>query len=339
MNKNIFTMLATVAILAVVFTSCRNDDEDPYTPDTPDPIEVEGVNFDWPTASMEVGEEMALTVVVTPADATDAELTWTSSAPTVVTVVDGVLTAVATGTVTITATAGEFDDEITITVVAVPTPTQCGSLESPPFPEGLGTVTFISDETWTIGGLTWSDAVRATGADKTSYAGGSSPNFLSDGRHNRGGTMSIPLPTPPWNETVEVNFESHLFSWAAVINYRNELCPPGWRVPRAEDFQTLFEALGGTGTALVISEDIENKLLSEWGGEFTGQCNISGALTETGITGSYWSLTEIEGQPMQAVAFRFGRMMNMADWSTNNHSIMPRATGTKMTGMTVRCVR
>jgi len=344
MNKNIFTMIATVAILAVVFTSCRNDDEDPYTPDTPDPIEVEGVSFDWPTASMEVGEEMTLTVVVTPADADNAELTWTSSASTVVTVVDGVLTAVATGTATITATAGEFDDEIIITVVAVPT-NSCGSLESPSL--DLGTVSFITDRTWEIGDLTWSDAVKATGTNKTTFAGGSSPNFLSDGRTNVGGTMTVSISTPPWSQTVEVNFESHLFSWAAVLNYRNELCPPGWRVPRVEDFEALFHALGGTGTGQV-SEEVFNRFIEDWGGELTGMGNMDGNLTGAGggnhgLAGFYWSVTEATtNSTMLGYHLRIGRGANPAGmpWDPQvDNTINTRTTVGKANGMTVRCVR
>ena len=69
-------------------------------------VDVTGINLDKTEASMTVGgDALTLTATVAPANATNKTVTWTTSDPTVATVTNGVVTAVAAGTATITATA------------------------------------------------------------------------------------------------------------------------------------------------------------------------------------------------------------------------------------------
>ena len=75
----------------------------------PDPspiIAVTGVSITPKSLQMEVGAQAALEAAVTPSDATDKTLTWKSKNPAVVTVKDGIITAVAPGTAEIIVTAG-----------------------------------------------------------------------------------------------------------------------------------------------------------------------------------------------------------------------------------------
>ena len=77
-------------------------------------VDVTGVTLSQTAASMTVGgEAVTLTATVAPDDATDKTVTWTSSDPSVATVADGVVTAVAAGTATITATATNGTDDTT----------------------------------------------------------------------------------------------------------------------------------------------------------------------------------------------------------------------------------
>ena len=64
-----------------------------------------GITLDKTTAELAEGETLTLTATVTPEDATDKTVTWTSSDETVATVVDGVVTALKAGKATITAKA------------------------------------------------------------------------------------------------------------------------------------------------------------------------------------------------------------------------------------------
>ena len=67
-------------------------------------IEETGVTLDNSTLDIGVGDTATLTATVTPDNATDKTVTWTSSDDTVATVENGVVTGVKAGTATITAT-------------------------------------------------------------------------------------------------------------------------------------------------------------------------------------------------------------------------------------------
>ena len=82
---------------------------------------VSGVALDKTSAELQVGKTLTLTATVTPDNATDKAVAWTSSNDAVATVdADGVVTAKAEGTATITATAGGKTATCTVTVKAAP---------------------------------------------------------------------------------------------------------------------------------------------------------------------------------------------------------------------------
>ena len=84
-----------------------------YGYENPTTVNVTGITLSQTEAAVTIGgETLTLTATVAPDDATDKTVTWTSSDPTVATVANGVVTAVAAGTATITATAtnGTPDD-------------------------------------------------------------------------------------------------------------------------------------------------------------------------------------------------------------------------------------
>lgn len=81
-------------------------------------VPVTGVTVAPASGSIEVGDTLNLTATVTPSDATNPAVTWTSSDEAVATVSGGVVTGVATGTATITATTedGSYTATATVTV-------------------------------------------------------------------------------------------------------------------------------------------------------------------------------------------------------------------------------
>lgn len=92
-------------------------------------VDVNGLSLEPSTASIPVGgEPLTLTPTVSPDNATDKTVTWTTSDASVATVADGVVTAVAAGTATITATATNGTDDTsddktaTCAVTVVPAP-------------------------------------------------------------------------------------------------------------------------------------------------------------------------------------------------------------------------
>ena len=68
-------------------------------------VSVTGITIDKTAATMSVNDTLTLTATVSPDDATDKTVTWSTSNPDVATVENGVVTAVGKGTTTITATA------------------------------------------------------------------------------------------------------------------------------------------------------------------------------------------------------------------------------------------
>ncbi len=80
-------------------------------------VAVSGITLSHAEASLVEGETLTLTATVSPADATDMTVTWSSSNGAVATVDDnGKLTAVAEGTATITAKAGDKEATCVVTV-------------------------------------------------------------------------------------------------------------------------------------------------------------------------------------------------------------------------------
>ena len=87
----------------LVLLSCGGKKDDPVEPAA---VEVNGITISASTLSLEPGQQTTLTAQVSPADATDPAVTWTSSSPGIASVADGVVTAVAAGDAVITASAG-----------------------------------------------------------------------------------------------------------------------------------------------------------------------------------------------------------------------------------------
>lgn len=86
---------------------------------TPTPIPVTGVSLDQQTATIQLEETLQLTATVAPSDATNKEVTWTTSDNTIATVSStGLVTAAAEGevTITVTTTDGNFTDTCSVTV-------------------------------------------------------------------------------------------------------------------------------------------------------------------------------------------------------------------------------
>ena len=84
-------------------------------------IPVQGITLSQNTLNLNTGNNATLTYTITPANATNKRVTWSSSDMNVISVVDGVVTANRAGSSTITVTTedGSFFDTCTITVADV----------------------------------------------------------------------------------------------------------------------------------------------------------------------------------------------------------------------------
>lgn len=114
-------LFLVIAVLGSILTQCSSREDPAKTPDSnvQDPSEentdptTEPLAISNPTIDLYVDEHAALSVTGGPEDTVNV---WTSSDPAVVTVEDGIVTALATGTATITATRGTEEVYCVVTV-------------------------------------------------------------------------------------------------------------------------------------------------------------------------------------------------------------------------------
>ena len=121
MKKMLRIAAALAALLAMTnFIGCKNDDDDDGD-ETVATVAVEKVEITSTETDVEVGKTINLTAKVSPENATDKTVTWTSDNNEVATVKDGVVTGVKAGEATITASAGGKTDKFKVTVKAAAT--------------------------------------------------------------------------------------------------------------------------------------------------------------------------------------------------------------------------
>lgn len=111
MKTTILSAIARVMALCIVLTAMVSCEKE---------IPVSFLSLDKDEATVQVGADLTLLPVIDPLNATNREVSWTSSNSSVATVADGVVTGVALGNATITAASSEnplLTAECEITVV------------------------------------------------------------------------------------------------------------------------------------------------------------------------------------------------------------------------------
>ena len=100
--------------MLVLTGACTKGDNEPI-PD-PSPIAVSSVKLNKTSVTLSAGETVQLTATISPENATDKTVSWSSSNTNVATVTNGKVAAVAAGSATITAQAGNVKAECSVTV-------------------------------------------------------------------------------------------------------------------------------------------------------------------------------------------------------------------------------
>lgn len=103
-------------------TTGSTSEKDTETPSETPAVKVTGISFDKTHITLNVGDSDEIKATVTPADAKDASLVWSSSDKAKVSVQNGKITALAAGTATITATAKDGSGIKAECIVKVLTP-------------------------------------------------------------------------------------------------------------------------------------------------------------------------------------------------------------------------
>ena len=113
MEKRLFSGFLAIVTAIFLFSSLGSCSKDEDLE-----ISVASVSISQTSLSLEIGATASLTATVSPSDATNKTVSWTSSNSTVATVSNGVVTAVSEGSATITAMAGGKSASCLVTVKA-----------------------------------------------------------------------------------------------------------------------------------------------------------------------------------------------------------------------------
>jgi len=288
-------LIGALVVFSLVFVSCGNDDDNN--------ISADGVRLNQTIATLTIGDSLTLRATVLPENATNRDVIWSSEDSAVATVADGVVFAVDTGVagIIVTTENGEHSDTSTVEVVLG-------------WETQLGRASFATSRTWEISNDSitqiWSDAVQTDNCrNKTSFSGWS----LATG-------YSIDCRSNP-------DQRGALFSWQAVYELREELCPYPWRVPTREDFRDLDIAMGGTGTFRTNPTFVNTYYINLWGGTFGGACNTGGQLFGQDTWAYYWSQSSDSADG--------GFLLRFSSTGTIN----PQHWGSKFNGFSLRCVQ
>jgi hypothetical protein len=224
-------------------------------------VSVTGISVPATATVDSRGATTKLTVTYTPANADNKNVRIVSSLPSVATAAvtaagEITITGVVKGvtTLTITSTDNSLPGEKTATCVV--------TVNTAPAPR-LGTVTFRTAQTWTVGNLIWSDYVTGTACKKDEYAPVTNSNL------NR---LTVTDEACDCRQGLFKNGESgeryyDVFSVAMIYFYQDILCPDEWRVPTENDFLTTRDYNNSQ-----MQYDFE-ALKSVWGGELGGSLN------------------------------------------------------------------
>ena len=253
---------------------------------------VTGVSLSSDTLTLKVGESHTLTATITPDNATDQNVTWSSDNESVATVdATGKVTAVGAGTATITVTTADGGKTATCTVtvnpvqytVTVQTDGNGTASASPATAPAGATVTLTADpdsgyhfERWEI----VSGGVTISGNQFTMPAENVTVKAVFDRNSSGGGYV----PTRPWRPSRPVEPEEPEETETPALNgwvqrdgiwylYKDGSPATGWNL-----YNGTWYYLDSTGRMLTGWQAIGGVwyYLHDWGGMATGWLNLNG---------------------------------------------------------------
>ena len=279
MKKSIFLFISL--LLCCAFYSCSKD-SDPAQKT----IAVEAVTIsEGATYAMTTGDTHTFRAEISPADATDKSVTWSSSAPTILSInaQSGAAEALSEGSATITARAGDVSASISVEVVAAVVEVESVTISpetvEPLLPEEQVQLTAtVTPDDATNKNVTWESlhptiaTVDQTGL-VTALAEGEATITASAGEASDEIVITVEQPSTPvvtapdgWivNGNTATYKVSTIMDFDLVVTFENEVCKTVrfttlTRESRATDIEAVFPesvldafAITGRGTVATI---------------------------------------------------------------------------------------
>ena len=194
--KRLFSFFGIPFFAALLFTACVGNQPT---------VSVQRIALNRGTMAVSIGGSEALIITITPANATNQHITWTSSNPTIATVDEnGLVTGVSLGVAMITATSEDGNFEVTNRAQVVQ------------FSDALEGIYFR--------GLRW--ATRNVGAPGTFVDAPTDAGMFYQWNRGVGWSSTNPLVNSNGGTTWDSSIPTGT-AWYA----ENDPCPAGWRVP------------------------------------------------------------------------------------------------------------
>ena len=278
-------------------------------------VHVESVTLSQTSLQLNVGKTATLTATVSPANASNQTLTWSSSNTSVATVSNGTVTAKSAGSCTITATTQDGSKTASCSVVVVD-PYNGHAYVDLGLPSGLKWATcnvgasspeeygdyFAWGETSTKSSYSWSTYKWCNGSSTSQTKYNTSSSY---------GTVD--------NKTVlELSDDAARANWGG-----------SWRMPTHEEFQELYNNCtwtwttqnGKNGYKVTSSKNGNSIFLPAAGYRYGSSLNGAGSY------GNYWSASLLSSYPCGAWALSF-----------DSGGVDPSGNGDRCNGQSVRPV-
>ena len=308
-------LLVALALMAGC-TKPEDDNEYPKPIDPSQDVAVTGIIVSPGSAQLTVGATVTLTATITPDNATDKTVTWSSSDSGIATVAGGLVTGVAAGSATITAKAGDKTATCAVTVTSSDPPADV--------PEGavdLGLSVYWG--TSNVGTDEWSPRGRYYGWGET-YE-----HRSSEGERKY---RSYDWPTYKWCNYPSGNIgvpPSYIKYFSDPVHgsnpdYKTELDPEDdaahvvlggeWRMPTAQEFEELKATKNNAGYRWEWKtiDDVEGMEITylKNGASIFLQASGYKYLNQQDVfnesMGHYWSSTKVEDNDHRAKSYVFG---------------------------------
>ena len=264
------------------------------------PIQVTGITLENCISKLHVGETELLIATIIPTNATNQEVAWSSSNPAVATVSNnGEVLAIAVGTTTITATAVENGRTATCVV----------------------TVYYIPHYGVVINGIRWT--TRNVSSPGTFAPTPESSGMFFQWNRRTGWSATNPgvgIHVDGWETMLEGGT-----AWYAV----NDPCPVGWRIPTADEMNSL-NAAGSTWVTNRNGTGVNGRLFGTYPNQIflpaAGWRHFNhGSLAVVNVFGYYWTSTAHGTASARDLQFN-----NAGSWAGGNWN--------RLNGHSIRCV-